>query len=209
MSQSLSETKPKPRGIGYSMVYPPGWREFRTTAEHEGILTKLATAEAKSLGRADVVLLIRQKTHEMFEHLRRRGSLGFALPVSQVNGGAIPTSMIMTPLKVGASGTLADAVRRVAGGNPLETEAVDGANWYHWSTSERAEEAPEFLNMGLNMVIPRPLPDGSEDPDPKAGLWLLYSYAQVDAGEGKAELTEALRDLGYAIFGTFRWVPVQ
>ncbi|MET0872876.1 MAG: hypothetical protein ABWX63_00120 [Paeniglutamicibacter terrestris] len=208
MSQSLPEAKSKPQGIGYSMVYPPGWRDFRASVEHEAILTKLATAEAKALGRADVVLLIRQKVHEIFEYLRRRGSLGFALPVEQLRGGVMPASMIITPLKVGQTGSLANAANRAAGGNQVDVETVDGTEWFHWKTVERAEETPEYQNHGLNLVIPRPLPDGSRDADPKAGLWLLYSYGHID-GVGTEEVTEAMRELGYAILGTFKWVPVQ
>ncbi|GAA1892767.1 hypothetical protein GCM10009715_42800 [Paeniglutamicibacter psychrophenolicus] len=120
----------------------------------------------------------------------------------------MPVSMIMTPLKVGPAGTLVDAVRKAAGGTPLESEAVDGAEWYLWTSMERADEAPELQNNGLNMVVPRPLPDGSVDPDPKAGLWLRYSYAHVEADNGE-EFADGLRQLGYAILGTFKWVPVR
>lgn len=209
MSQSPQEAKPQPRGIGYSIVYPPGWREFRTSADHEAILAKLVTAEAKALGRADVVLMLRQKTHEMFENLRRRGAIGLALPVEKARGGAVPTSMIMTPLKSSEAGALAGMVRRVADGNPVETEAVDDETWYLWNTNEPAEEAPEYKNLSLNMVVPRPRADGSTDPEPTAGLWLRYSYASLETGENNEEFTEALRGLGYAIMGTFKWVLIQ
>ena len=207
MSQGAPETTAKPRGIGFSLVYPPGWREFRTTKEHEEQLTKLATAEAKKLGRADVVLIVRRKIHELFEYLRRRGALGFALPTGSVSSG-LPVSLMINPLKTGPSGSLAAVVNRVSVGETVEIEEVDGAQWYLWTTNERAQEAAELMSIGLNMVVPRPLPDGSVDPDPKAGLWLYYSYPRVD-GLDDQELTDDLRDLGYAILGTFKWVPVQ
>ncbi|WP_194943689.1 hypothetical protein AAHB37_16110 [Glutamicibacter halophytocola] len=208
MSATESPSMSRPRGIGYSLLYPAGWREFNTSVEHEQALTKLVTAEPKALGRADLVLMLRKQMHQMFEYLRRRGSLGFAMPVEKLATGAMPASVIMTPLKVGSNGTLLDAVRKAAGSNQIEIEDADGADWYLWSSAERSVDAPELKNNGLNLVVPRPLPDGSIDPDPKAGLWMLYSYLHVDAENGD-EFAEGLRSLGLSILGTFKWVPMQ
>ncbi|PRA12296.1 hypothetical protein CQ015_07190 [Arthrobacter sp. MYb221] len=208
MSQAPPDPKARHRGIGYSLLYPAGWREFNTSVEHEQALTKLVTAEPKALGRVDLVLMLRQKMHQMFEYLRRRGSLGFAMPVEKLSSGAMPVSVIMTPLKVGTTGSLLDAARRAAGGSQIEIEDADGAEWYLWTSSEQSDEAPELKNKGLNLVVPRPKPDGSLDPDPKAGLWLLFSYSYVDSDNGE-EFAEGLRTLGYAILGTFKWVPIQ
>ena len=63
-------------GLGFSMLFPPGWREFRTDVESERELTELATRGARDAGRADVALAIRQHIHRMFEGLRRRRALG-------------------------------------------------------------------------------------------------------------------------------------
>jgi len=208
MAQNQMQASPVSPGIRYHMVFPPGWREFRTTDEFEQVLMKLVTAEPKALGRADVVLMLRQKIHGMFEDLRRRGALAFAIPVKRSSKGVWPVSLIVTPLKTGTSGTLTEAVQRAARGKLIETQLVDGADWYLWHTSVRAKESPELLNHGINMVVPRPLPDGSVDQDPKAGLWLMYSYAELDQSK-QEEMTEGLRQLGYAILGSFKWVPVQ
>jgi len=202
------QSKPKPAGIGYSMVFPPGWREFKTTVEFEDVLAKLVVAEAKALGRADVVLMLRKKTHEMFENLRRRGALEFAIPVDQLSGGVWPVSLIVTPLKTGPTGSLMKAVGRVAGGNSIEAQVVDDATWYAWNTTTRFEETQGFQNHGLNLVVPRPLQDGSVDPDPKTGLWLLFSYGQMDGAES-SDTVEQLRELGLAILGTFKWVAMK
>ncbi|MFC9933867.1 hypothetical protein [Glutamicibacter sp. NPDC127525] len=208
MSATPPASKARPRGIGYSLLYPAGWREFNTSVEHEQALTKLVTAEPKALGRADLVLMLRRQMHQTFEYLRRRGSLGFAMPVEKLAEGGMPVSVIMTPLKVGSSGTLLEAARKAAGGNQIEIEDADGADWYLWSSVEQAAESPELKNNGLNMVVPRPLPDGTIDPDPKAGLWLLYSYAHVESENGEA-FSEGLKSLGLSILGTFKWVPIQ
>ncbi|WP_313810847.1 hypothetical protein [Glutamicibacter sp.] len=206
--QSKLESGSARRGIGYSVLFPPGWREFKTTVEFEHVFIKLVTAEAKSAGRADVVLILRQKMHEMFEQLRRRGALGFAIPMNKLTGGFWPASLIVTPLKVGTTGKLSDAVGRAAGGNTVDTERIDGADWYLWKSSYRPEEASEIQNHGLNMVVPRPLPDGTVDPDPTAGLWLLFSYAEIN-GVMVEEEADQLRELGLAILGTFKWETVQ
>lgn len=203
MQDNLSADS-KNRSLGYSMLFPPGWREFRTTVEFEKVLVNLITAEAKSAGRADVVLKLRQHVHEMFEHLRRRGSLGFAIPVHEATSGRWPASLIVTPLKVGTSGTLTGGIQKVAAGNAVETETVDGTTWYLWDSAGSPEESPGIRSHGINLVVPRPLRDGGIDPDPKAGLWLLYSYAEIDGAVGK-EAADGLRQLGHAILGTFKW----
>jgi len=208
MAQGQMQASPVPAGIRYHMVFPPGWREFRTSIEFEEALVKLVTAEPRARGRADVVLMLRQKVHEMFEDLRRRGSLSFAIPAERGKAGVWPVSLIVTPLKTGPSGTLAEAVQRAARGCAVDTESVEDADWYFWNTSTRAKDAPELQSHGINMVVPRPLPDGSADPDPKAGLWLMYTYAELDQVK-QDEVNEGLRQLGYAILGSFKWVPVQ
>lgn len=195
-------------GIGYRMVFPPGWREFGTSAEFEEILVKLVTSEAKKQGRADIVLMLRQNIHAMFEDFRRRGTLGFALPVNRFQSGAWPASLIVTPLKTGASGTLLDTVRRVAGDNDVDAGSVDGSEWYLWHSSSNSKDARELKNRAINMVVPRPLPDGATDSNPKAGLWLMYSYLELEQTTPE-EMAEGLQQLGYAILGSFKWVPVQ
>lgn len=208
MVQNDVQTNANPRGIRYHMVFPPAWREFGTSHEFEKALVTIATAEAKQAGRADIVLTLRQNIHVMFEELRRTGSLSVVLPVKRLREGAIPASLIVTPLKVGSTGTLAEAVSRVSGSNLVEAQPVDGTNWYLWHTDSRSDEAQDLRTLGINMVVPRPRPDGTIDQDPKAGLWLRYSYLEI-TGSTPEEMNEGLLQLGYAIIGSFKWVPVQ
>lgn len=208
MAQDDIRDNAKPRGIRYHMLFPPGWREFGTNLEFEKALVTIATAELKQLGRADIVLLLRQRIHAMFEELRRKGALSIALPVKRLSDGVMPASLIVMPLKVGTTGALTDAVRKAAGTSPVEAQPVDGAEWYLWHTQSRADEAPDLRTQGINMVIPRPLPNGDVDRDPKAGLWLRYSAMDL-AGTTSEEMSDGLLQLGYAIIGSFKWVPVQ
>lgn len=202
----MNEAMPKAsRGIGYGMLYPKGWREYPVTLEGEAQLAKVATFKARQLGRADIVMLVRRSIHDTFERLRRQGALSTVVPTATENESIIPSSLIITPLRTNAGTRLATAVAKTAQGNPVDTEVVDGAEWLHWTGAEKVHEDGEMLQSEINFVIPRPLPDGSIDPEPTVGLRIIYTYAFLPS-QRESEEVELLRQLGYSIIGTFKWV---
>lgn len=190
---------PTARGIGFSMLFPPGWREFRTDAAGEEQLAALASAAARDAGRADIVFLIRQHVHRMFEGLRRRRALGVHLPVEPAHGGTFPVSLTVVPVRVGTQSTLARVAQQLADAAPVERLDVDDTTWYRWE--ERRDEVDgdgEVISTTWHYVIPRPGGPG------EAGLHVLYSLVAL-AVDRDAEQTRALEALGHGIIGTFRW----
>lgn len=191
------------RGIGFSMLFPPGWREFRPDAAGEAELTELATAAAREAGRADVVLAIRQYVHRMFDGLRRRKAIGVHLPVETLAGGALPVSLTVVPVRVAAGSTLARTVGTISGGNPVEELPVDDTTWFRWE--ERSDDLDgdrDAISTSLHYVLPRPGGDG------EAGLQLIYALVALAADRGSDE-TRALESLGHGIVGTFQWGRAQ
>lgn len=199
----MADAAPSPRGIGFSMLFPPGWREFRADAAGEAELTELATAAARDAGRADVVLAMRQHVHRMFEGLRRRKAIGVHLPVESLAGGALPVSLTVVPVRVGSGSTLPRTVGTIAGGHQVEELPVDDTTWYRWE--ERTDDLDgdrEAVSTSLHYVIPRPGGDG------EAGLQLIYALVALAEDRGSNE-TRALETLGHGIVGTFQWGPAQ
>ncbi|KRC61487.1 hypothetical protein ASE14_11520 [Agromyces sp. Root81] len=196
-------TAPAQRGIAFSMLFPPGWREFRADASGEAELTELATAGARQAGRADVVLVIRQHVHRMFDGLRRRRAIGVHLPVETLAGGALPVSLTVVPVRVATGSTLARTVHTIAGVAGVEELPVDGATWYRWE--EHADELDgdrSGASTSLHYVVPRPGGDG------EAGLQLIYALVALAEDRGGEE-ARALERLGHGIIGTFQWGPPQ
>ncbi|MDV2978035.1 MULTISPECIES: hypothetical protein [Glutamicibacter] len=197
------------RGIGYGMLYPKGWREYPVTVEGEAQLAKVATDKAKKLGRADIVLLIRRSVHDTFERLRRQGAISTVVPTETISeNSVIPSSLIITPVRANAGTSLAAAVARAAMGQHVATEEIDGAQWFHWLGAEKRHEDGQFVQAEVNFVVPRPRQDGSIDPAPEVGLRIIYTYGFLESQRGSEEI-ELLRDLGYGIIGTFKWVGLE
>jgi len=200
MSEQTTPTQPaSARGIGFSMLFPPGWREFRADASGEAELTELSTALARDAGRADVVLAIRQYVHRMFDGLRRRGAIGVHLPVASFAGGALPVSLTVVPVRAAAGSSLAGTVGRLAGVAQVEDLAVDDTTWFRWE--ERSDELDgdhDGASASLHYVIPRPGGTG------EAGLQLVFALVTLAEDRESAE-TRALEALGHGIIGTFQW----
>lgn len=193
---------PKSRGIGFSMLFPPGWREFRTDAAAEDELCTLASAAARDAGRADVVFVIRQHVHRMFDGLRRRRAIGVHLPVEPEHDGTLPVSLTVVPVRVGTQSTLARVTQRLADAASVEELAVDDTTWYRWvQRQDDVDGDAEAISTTWHYVIPRPGGPG------EAGLHLIYSLVAL-ADDRDDEQTRALEALGHGIIGTFRWEPV-
>ena len=183
-------------GLGFSMLFPPGWREFRTDVESERALTALATRGARDAGRADVALAIRQHIHRMFEGLRRRRALGVHLPVVTMDDSVLPASLTVVPVRF-APGGLARAVADRAGDAAVEEVDATGAHWYRWyDRADQLEGQDAAASVTLHYVIPRP--------DDAGALHLLYAYTVLAEDRGE-EPDRSLETLGHGIIGTFEW----
>ncbi|MGX1703114.1 hypothetical protein [Microbacterium sp. NPDC055357] len=188
------------RGIRFSMLFPPGWQEFRPDLESEKALTALATAGAREAGRADVVMAIRQHVHRMFEGLRRRRAVGVHLPVAVPGDLTVPASLTVVPVQVTTGSTLDRAVTGLATGQTPELVEVDGARWYRWIERQNTlEGSDEAGSTTIHYVIPRP-----DEGEPTAGLHLIFAVTML-AEDRDSEFTRALESLGHGIIGTFAW----
>lgn len=191
-------------GLGYSMMFPPGWKQFHPDVESEKTLTELATKDAKQLGRLDVVMAIRQHTHRMFEGLRRRGALSMYLPVAVPEDLTVPASLTVVPVRVPEHSNLAQVVQGRTDGVTPEQLSVDGATWFYWvATEDELDGSDEAGSKTLHYVVPRP---ELESDEPRAALHLIYSYT-VLADDRDGEYAQALETLGHSIVGTFQWGP--
>lgn len=191
-----------PRGIRFSMLFPPGWQEFRPDVEGEKALTDLATAGAREAGRPDVVMAIRQHVHRMFEGLRRRRAVGVHLPVSVPNDLTVPASLTVVPVQVTAGSTLERSVAGMTEGQTPELLEVDGARWYRWiERKDSLEGSDEAVSTTIHYVVPRPDPG-----EPTAGLHLLFAITML-AEDRDGDFAQALESLGHGIVGTFSWGP--
>jgi hypothetical protein len=192
----MSAPTAPPSGLGFSMLFPPGWREFRTDVESERELTELATRGARDAGRADVALAIRQHIHRMFEGLRRRRALGVHLPVVTMDDSVLPASLTVVPVRF-APGGLARAVADRAGDAAVEEVDATGARWYRWhDRADQLEGQDAAASVTLHYVIPRP--------DDAGALHLLYAYTLLAEDRGE-EPDRSLETLGHGIIGTFEW----
>ncbi|MBD8024604.1 hypothetical protein [Microbacterium gallinarum] len=192
----MSTPTAPPSGLGFSMLFPPGWREFRTDVESERELTELATRGARDAGRADVALAIRQHIHRMFEGLRRRRALGVHLPVVTMDDSVLPASLTVVPVRF-APGGLARAVADRAGDAAVEEVDATGARWYRWyDRADQLEGQDAAASVTLHYMIPRP--------DDAGALHLLYAYTVLTEDRGE-EPDRSLETLGHGIIGTFEW----
>ena len=183
-------------GLGFSMLFPPGWREFRTDVESERALTELATRGAREAGRADLVLAIRQHIHRLFEGLRRRRALGVHLPVVTTDDSVLPASLTVVPVRF-APGGIARVVADRAGGAAVEEVDVTGARWYRWyDRADDLDGQDAAASVTLHYMIPRP--------DDAGALHLLYAYT-VLAEDRDEQPDRSLETLGHGIIGTFEW----
>ena len=192
----MSAPAAPPSGLGFSMLFPPGWRELRTDVESERELTELATRGARDAGRADVALAIRQHIHRMFEGLRRRRALGVHLPVVTIDDSVLPASLTVVPVRF-APGGLARAVADRAGDAAVEEVDATGARWFRWyDRADQLEGQDAAASVTLHYMIPRP--------DDAGALHLLYAYT-VLAEDRDEEPDRSLETLGHGIIGTFEW----
>lgn len=201
MSEGTGAAAPG-RGIAFSMLFPPGWLEFSVDTVGEERLTAMATAQAREIGRADVVLMIKQHLHRMFEGLRRRKAIGVHVPVLLPEGSMLPASLTVVPVRVGAQSTLAQTVNKLAEGVPVDDLSVDDTTWFRWiERHDNLEGNAEGLAVTIHYVIPRPGGPG------EAGLHLLYAVVALAEDQGSDHLSD-LETLGHTIIGTFQWREV-
>ena len=186
--------------LHFSMLFPPGWREFHPDLAGEQALSDLATAGARAAGRADVVMVIRQHVHRMFEGLRRRRAVGVHLPVEVPGDLTVPASLTVVPVQVTPGATLASAIPGLTAGATAEKLDVDDTHWYRWiERADSLEGSDEAVSTTIHYVIPRP--DAGE---PRAGLHRLFAITML-AEDRSGEFARALESLGHGIIGTFAW----
>ena len=180
-------------GLTYSMLFPRGWQQFSVDAAGEKRVSAAATRQARDAGRADVVAMIRQYTHQMFDQLRRQRAITVHLPVGMSR--TAPASLAVVPLVAGER-TLDAAVARAAGGLTVERLDVDDTTWYRWvEPHSRAEGSAELTGTTVHYVIPRPGGPG------EAGLHLAYTAIGLIGDEETQQWVE----LGHTIVGSFQW----
>ncbi|MCL2090051.1 MAG: hypothetical protein FWH11_02305 [Micrococcales bacterium] len=179
--------------LTYSMLFPRGWQQFPVDAAGEKQVSAAATKQARDVGRADVVAMIRQYTHQMFDRLRKQRAVAVHLPVGM--SMTAPASLAVVPLVAGES-TLDAAVVRAARGLTVERLDVDDTTWYRWvEPHSRVEDSTELTGTTLHYVIPRPGGPG------EAGLHLVYTAIGL---VGDEEIQQWI-ELGHTIVGSFQW----
>lgn len=190
--------QPEPsKALSYSLLFPRGWRQFSVDALGEKKVSTAATRQAKEAGRSDVVLVIRQYVHGLFEALRRQGAIAVHLPVETAM--IAPVSLAVVPLIAGLR-TLDEAVVRASRGHDLERLDVDATTWYRWyEPHPTVEGSRELDGVSLHYVIPRPGGTG------EAGLRLIYTVVGLAQSEEKAEERETWLNLAHVIVGSFQW----
>ncbi len=180
-------------GLTYSMLFPRGWQRFTVDAAGEKRVSAAATRQARDAGRADVVAMIRQYTHQLFDQLRRQRATVVHLPVGMPT--TAPASLAIVPLVAGER-TLDAAVARAARGLTVERLDVDDTTWYRWvEQHSRVEGSAELTGTTVHYVIPRPGGPG------EAGLHLVYTAIGLVGDEESRQWIE----LGHTIVGSFQW----